>query len=424
MRKKKEIRRYSQAAVNTVILALLLAVFVYMGVQFSRNFSSTVTTLRTQTVTDSSYVYLKGYVFRDETPLTFEGTGVIDMPSEDGSRVGVDQKYGVYYPMGGSDETVRAKQEELDKLNESISRLDHNTAHGIVANLDVVNKIISSSYYAYIDSVLDGDFSLADKKSADLLDALVDHALITGKGGSGNDIAESLEKKKQELITSLGASGRELVSDESFYFYRSLDGYEGVFAISSLEGMTPDGLKKLIAASPVTYSSGTVGRIVHSPKWYMAMPTDKATAKRFEEGVVYSVLYSGNSDARVEMALERICVDEKGGAYLLFSSFDLNLSGEISRSQNVKIVMDSVTGYRIPDEAIVERDGFKGVYILVGTVVEFRRVTPIGDGNGYVIVKTFEKDQEEDPNNKIPYLKTNDLIITSGNDLYDGKLLD
>ena len=95
MRKKKEIRRYSQAAVNTVILALLLAVFVYMGVQFSRNFSSTVTTLRTQTVTDSSYVYLKGYVFRDETPLTFEGTGVIDMPSEDGSRVGVDQKYGV-----------------------------------------------------------------------------------------------------------------------------------------------------------------------------------------------------------------------------------------------------------------------------------------------------------------------------------------
>ena len=425
MRKKKELRRYSQAAVNTVILVLLLAIFVYLGGQFSRNFSSTVSTLRTQAVTDSSYVYLKGYVFRDESPMTFDQKGVLDAAVEDGSRIGVDQKYGAFYPIASqSDENIKAKQSELDKLNESLGRLDRDASSGTVSDLNGINKTVSSSYYAFVDAILDGELPLADRKSAEMLDALVDHGLITGKGGSVADISGMLEKKKSELIASLGSSGRELVSDESFYLYRAYDGYEGVFTVDALEGLTPDGLQKLASASPVTYSANTVGRMVHSPKWYMAMPTDKATASLFEEGVVYSVLYSGNSDAKVEMELERICVDEKGSAYLLFSSFDLNLSSEISRMQNVKIVMSSVTGYRIPTDALVEKDGCQGVYILVGTVVEFRRVTPIGSGNGYVIVSTYEKDLADDPDNKIPYLKTNDLIITSGNDLYDGKLLD
>ena len=103
-------------------------------------------------------------------------------------------------------------------------------------------------------------------------------------------------------------------------------------------------------------------------------------------------------------------------------------------SQDVKINMDSTTGYRIPSDALVENGGEKGVYILVGTVVEFRRVTVIGEGNGYYIVNTYERDRAEieadtemdgsTDKERLPYLYVNDLIITSGNDLYDGKRLD
>ena len=93
--------------------------------------------------------------------------------------------------------------------------------------------------------------------------------------------------------------------------------------------------------------------------------------------------------------------------------------------------MSSVTGYRIPAEALTKLNGNDGVYILVGTAVEFRRVTKLSDGNGYFIVNTYEKDREENQlggtansGSEIPYLNVNDLIITSGNDLYDGKLID
>ena len=81
---------------------------------------------------------------------------------------------------------------------------------------------------------------------------------------------------------------------------------------------------------------------------------------------------------------------------------------------------------------MAEQDGEKGVYILVGTVVEFRRITKKHEGDGYYIVNTLEKEREENELNAAtgnivsdtPYLNVNDLIITSGNDLYHGKLID
>ena len=65
-----------------------------------------------------------------------------------------------------------------------------------------------------------------------------------------------------------------------------------------------------------------------------------------------------------------------------------------------------------------------GKFPGVGNVVEFRRVTVISRGEGYYIVNTYEVDLLEKPSSEIPYLNINDMIVTSGNDLYDGKQLD
>ena len=156
------------------------------------------------------------------------------------------------------------------------------------------------------------------------------------------------------------------------------------------------------------------------------MPTDEATCLSFAEGTVYEVTCTGGSGKTLSMTLERICLDENGDgdAYLLFSSYDLTSASELFRSRNVKILMGSRTGYRIPAESLTHVGGEEGVFILVGNVVEFRRVTVIGRGNGYLLVSTYEKDAEEGSVSEIPYLYVNDMIVTSGNDLYDGKLLD
>ena len=254
------------------------------------------------------------------------------------------------------------------------------------------------------------------------MNALVDYSVITGRDGAAESIAASLEKEKQEILSFAEGEGKDLFSQQSCYYFYETDGYEALFSPDKLESMTPAELSKAVSSNPSEYSGNVIGRAVYSPKWYLALPTDETVAIRFTEGNVYEIDFS--SHEALKMTLEKICVSENGDAYLLMSCLDLSIAASMPRTQNVKILMGSLTGYRIPAAAMTTVNGERGVYILIGTVVEFRRVTVIGEMNGYYIVSTFEEDADSNSVSHIPYLNVNDLIIISGNDLYDGKLLD
>ena len=427
MRFKREVKTYKQAVVNAVILVAILCIFLYLGVQFSRNFSTQVSTQRTQVVTDSEYVSLSGYVFRDETLCRQSTTGVVDYLVADGEKVSVGMAYADFYPMQNANrKEIDNYRAELYDLSQQIKRLS--SQHGIsttVSDLDRVGKTVTQSYYAYINSIFDGDFAAADQSGELLLGAIVDHSVITGQEGVTENILSRLEDEKSTLTSAIGVAPTRLYSSISCYFFHSTDGYEASFSSDKLEGMTPDALQQIIESDPEVYGADVIGKTIFSPKWHLALPTDEATCLRFTEGKIYEVSFEDGGET-VKMMLDRICLDESGSgnAYLLFSSQDLSIGGRMLRAQDVKILMSSCTGYRIPAEALTSIQGESGVFIQVGNVVEFRRVTVIGEGNSYLIVNTYEKDYSEGLVSEIPYLKANDLIITSGNDLYDGKLLD
>ena len=91
------------------------------------------------------------------------------------------------------------------------------------------------------------------------------------------------------------------------------------------------------------------------------------------------------------------------------------------RTQRVRSVVEQVTGYRVPMEALREHNGEKGVFILADSSVEFRRVTLVREGSGYYIVQTYEQDAAGGAG-MAKYLQYGDLIITAGRDLYIGKM--
>ena len=109
---------------------------------------------------------------------------------------------------------------------------------------------------------------------------------------------------------------------------------------------------------------------------------------------------------------------------MLMSSHNLAQIADLERVQSVRILLDRYTGYRVPNEALHKVDGQDGVFILVGNTIEFRRVTVLGWGNDYCVTDTYESDVAAPSESPIPYLNINDMIVTSGNDLYDGKRLD
>lgn len=422
MRSKKVVKTYKQETVNVVILVAILCLFVYLGIQFSRNFSDTVSTQRTQTVTETDYLSLTGYVFKDETTLHQETTGITDHLVANGEKLSVGTVYARFYSMQGGEAQLREAQEEINELANQIALLrDGGDGTRSVSDLARISKTLSTTYYSYVDSILDGDYSAANGDGDRMLGALVDYTVITGRDGAAESIVSLLEERKLSILQSGEAVPKTLTANESCYFYRHTDGYEEIFSSARLEGMTVADLNELILSEPQKHDSKVIGKLTHTPKWFLAVPTDEAVCLQFAEGETYPVSRKGGG-GEVDMLLERIVIEEEG-AYLLFSCYDLTVSNDFLRSQDIRVRMGSVTGYRIPEDAISRVGAEDGVYILIGNMIEFRRVTVIGEGNGYLIVNTYERDEASGAVSSIPYLYEGDLIITSGNHLYDGMML-
>ena len=81
--------------------------------------------------------------------------------------------------------------------------------------------------------------------------------------------------------------------------------------------------------------------------------------------------------------------------------------------------MSTVSGIYVPRSALAKEDGFTGVYVLRGSVVHFRCAKIVYEGYDYCLVA--ENSPEE---GGFYALGTNELIITNGKNLFDGRILD
>ena len=420
--KKKDIK-IKQPVINAVVTVAAISLLLYVVFQLVGNSNLMVSTQKTQVVTDTDYAYGKGYIFRDETVILSD-SGIVDRLVPDGARVRVGSVYAELYSSAGlGNGKTQQLQEKLDELGKTIDRIGElSSSNTEVSDLGRVNESLLQAYYDYVSLVVNGEMEAADVRGEQLLDAIVDYRIITGRDGAAENILSSLKAERSALLSNLGAVTKSYVDDKSFYFFYEIDGYEEIFSSNAVADMSAESLNELINTSSVEYDGVVVGKKAHTAKWYMAMPVDEAESYTFLEGSTYAVTLTSSSRS-INMLLEKVYVGDDG-AYLLFSSYDLSKISDLGRAQDIKIKLASCTGYRIPREALVSLDGESGVYILVGSTVEFRRVTVIAEKGMYYIANTRESDADEGSVSSIPYLKVNDLIITSGNDLYDGKRLD
>lgn len=420
--RKRELK-IKQPVLNAIILGAAIFLLLYVILQLFGSAPTIVSTQKTQKVTDTDYSYATGYIFRDEQVLT-ASSGVVDRLVSDGERVKVGQSFvNLYRSSGKGQKELDDIQKDIDSLSSRIEMLSSGVAAKTgISDLFTVNESLSRSYYDYVDKIAHSEISAAEAKGEQLLSALVDYKVITGRDGLVESTLSALKQEKMSLLSSLGAYQSFSADEYGFYYFYNTDGYENILSSKALEGLTAEGLNALISTDPTEYSGLVIGKTAQSAKWYMAVPISEAESFSYSVGRTYPVSFI-DADRTINMLLDDMYIGDDG-VYLLFSSYDNARSYDLSRAQNIKIELDSVSGYRIPREALVNLNGENGVYILVGSQVEFRRVTIVSNKGTHYIANTYEEDAEENNISPIPHLKTNDLIITSGNDLYDGKRLD
>lgn len=403
--------------VRFAVSLTLVALIVYTVYHVFSSSSQSLMTTPTRTVTDRQVLRTEAYLFRNEQVLTVSAPGLINNLATSGTKVGSGVALTEVWSNGAQEGALAGLQSTLDRLNRVIAILESaQLPPGATLSQAIAYRAEALGLELTVrQAIAKGDFGRISSLEDEMLTALMRYASLTGQSDALSKTLSDLKKEKQELLQ--GSCTTVLNTQQSGYFYdRScVDGYETIFDVAKLASLTAESFAEMIAATPVPLTEGcAVGKMVYGYDWYMAIATESASPL-FEEGRAYSFTFSDNRDRVLRMTCCRTVKGIAGEDIAVFTSDEIPGDFDFLRRQNVEITVGSSTGYYVPASALHEVSGVEGVYIFKDSTAYFRRVRVLYRGDGYVIVAQNDNGDEA-------YLSLFDILITSGKDLYDGRV--
>ena len=402
-----------QVALYVLSVILSIGLMLYIGYHLFYGLTQKTETATATVATVGSALEMDVYIFRDESPLPISETGSFVPNVADGARVGIGRVVASLYDASSPDTVsqIAGLEKQLAVLeqikNSNLSVRDTSAIDGEI--YDIVQNIAAASR--------EGDGGNILSLRAALISEWNRRESLTGASSDIDGAIERLRAEKDALTRSLGPCRRQITAPRSGYYYASCDGYEGTFTAAAAMTMSLSEFRALTRTSPDTVENA--GKLASSYTWYAVGVASRETGRTLIEGKVYPITFLYNEEKTLLLTLTRI-VEEDGQAMLVFRGDTLPTDFRLTRSQPVSMVCEEYTGLRIPASALRSQGGVTGVYIRYGSTVYYRAVKIILEEEDWCLV---EIRPEEDPPQGHTWLKQNDIVITKGRGLYDGRVL-
>lgn len=413
MTRKAFLKKYfMRFAVSVTLVGLMLYTMYHV---FGRSGGDILTT-PVRRITDMEILDGEGYLFREENVLTVSSPVLIRDLAESGSKVGSGGALVEVYPLqaGGS---LRESQLALEGLERMIGILEESLVESgtTLSKAEQYRAEAISCYRSICAAAAKGEFSALSELSERMLILLNRSQALTDPSFDVNGLLNDLRAERAALIGDAGRLLKNGGSSGYFYRYDAVDGYESLFTLEALEGLTAESFADLRNAEPSMPEGFSVGKTVHGNRWYLAVSFGADAVPFVEAEERYTFTFPENRDKQIGMDCRSVKEGEDGGIIAVFASDEVPPDFVWKRSQRVEITVGSTTGYYVPDSALHQVDGVDGVYIFESSTVYFRRVEILYRGDGYCIVA----EQSEGDS-----LAQSDLMITFGDGLYDGRVLE
>ncbi len=384
-------------------------------------FEAEMETYAAGVTTETKVLSYSGYIFRDEVVLTSEYEGVVDYRVGDGVKVSEGQELATVYSEGS-----RSLREGVRRLDEQIAVLEESLeGSATIPEMGKLKKEAKGEYLTLIKRLAEGR-SVGIDEDADAFLVTLNRmdSLVRKDEAAGYATLEELRGIRAEVMSEGGAS-QTYRARQSGYFYAHTDGYEEQFSLDAVleETLTVEGFFERIAVmeQETDTASSAYGKLCTASEWRLVMPIPQEELSYFQVGNVYSGIFGENAGASIPLTLEYTKeAPDQEVALLVFSADRMPQGFSFDRCQNVSIEVDSVSGIYVPRHVVVRENGGRGVYILRGSVVHFRYVDIVYEGDGYYLVRPNVVDEEHGR----AFLQTNDMIILNGKNLFDGRVMD
>ena len=415
MAKKKRNSAFWSKLAMALLFAVIVIYTAYHMISFFKN--EELRTIVSGVTEESITVGGDGYVFRDETIVYSNYTGVVDYFVTEGEKVSINQSLAnVYKDNSGQD--VRAY---IALLDEQIAMLEQCSGDNIsTVDLSALRKSADDTYFTLTRLIASGEAGELDYQIDKMMFTLTKIRAVTDGDESVLTVLNTLRAERDRYMSG---DHEQIYSNRSGYFYYSADGYEPAFSMEAAENLSVESFNALVEStkSDMNFSiEGAFGKLAPDSRWRFVLSLDSENAKKFVEGNDYSVNFPEKNNTTLPMTLERIEADDSGkSALLIFYCNHLPDNFSLERCMTARIERSSVSGIYVPTSAVHTVNGVRGVYVLRGNVAYFRVIDIIYRGDDYFLVA-----ERDDSDGKYYYLGENELIITNGKNLFDGRIME
>ncbi len=394
-----------------------IAILVYSVYHIASLFGEDIATITSGMSTERTVLDGKGYVFRDETVLYSQNSGVADYFKADGSKVSVGEALADVSENG----TNNAKS-MVQYFDNRIAILEQSVdSRKTLADLPEINESISDAYYSLAKSLASGDTGSIAAQTDKLLLNMNCHSLLTDENTPVDNTFEKMKVQREGILNGSGNSITEYATD-SGYFYSYADGFEEYFTSNAADTLTAKDFYALtedIKTNSIALSK-SYGKLASNSEWRFVIKMTAVASEYFKENKVYNLDFIENGNVTIPMTLtQKVEDDVYGGSLLVFYANRLPDEFVFDRCQSVSVEVSSFSGIYVPKSAIHKMGGEYCVYVLRGSVVKLRRIDIVYEATDYYL---------SNPNTVYDtgaaYLGANELLIIQGSNLFDGRILD
>lgn len=402
----------NSAWTRTIIAVLSVFVILVAAGQVFFAGGAKITTETTYNYGYDAEIPFEGVILRDETVIYNSGSGVLSYEHEDGVKAGKSTVIARRYKNDGD----VAYLMEIDRLKEQISMLE--SAETLIgtdnSQLEAISAQINESHSGMIDYILRGDFSSASSERSKLLCAMCKREITLKESGGYAEKKKELQGKISELEAMISGDVQEITAGGTGYFVSSVDGYEGEFGYSDVDKMTEETIENVIDNPTKSGGKNAIGKLISDFHWRAAAVIENEKMFGIYEGGT-ATLRVGSGQRQYETEVVSVKNLGNGKSIYIFEGDNFVSNAVESRVASFKLVVKSYGGLRVPRTALhYDENEQRGVFVLRGQTLVFKKVEVVYWGEGYVICSQVKDDE---------YLKLYDKIVVEGKDLYDGKVI-
>lgn len=411
MAKKKNSAFLSKLAMGFIFVIVVIYAVYHLISLFN---GDNIKTIEAGVTTHSVTVGASGYIFRDETLLTANNTGVVDYQVENGAKVSSGQKLAsVYKGQGQLRESVLA-------LDRQIALLEKSSLGTEPLDLSALRNEANDTYYKLMELLASGEAGQLSAQIEDIMVTLNRMSALTDDEASISSTLAALKKVRESLFSGEYDTG---YAPSSGYFYYLADGYENLFTMQAANSLTEQSFYEMTSRlndERKEVSARVFGKIADSSGWRFVVPLSAKDASLLELNSSFNVRFPENNFTTLPMTLEKkVVATEHEQVLCVFYCNRLPDNFSLERCQSVEVEVSSATGIYVPRTALTVVDGVRGVYVRRGGVVHFRSVEIVYQGADYCLVKENASEQ-----GGYYALGVNELIIYEGKNLFDGRILE